>query len=372
MINIRLPNITASGERDQILQMRSYLYQLAEQLNIELNGAASTESERSALQYAKGTALSGYRSGGGSSGAQDAEATFSQIKSLIIKSADIVDAYYSEINERLAGRYVAESDFGTYKEETELKFNASAEEISNTMSKVATVESDLGDYKKEAESKFVINSEEVQTKLRKVTDIETDLGTFKATTESQFKQTAEEISARFTEDQLGDYMKTYEIDVYIDGVKQTFGSMASNLATAKSNAEDAKSDAAIADEKAEAAKTNAEAAKKDAAEAKNQVTTISAYINTGLLCTEASGEEIYGVEVGQTSTDGTKKFSPFARFTATKLAFFDSTGSEVAYISNQKLYITQAEVINQFVIGSLESQVDDRGDVVKKYIGGKT
>ena len=33
MMNIRLPNITASSEREQLMQVKSYLLQLAQELN---------------------------------------------------------------------------------------------------------------------------------------------------------------------------------------------------------------------------------------------------------------------------------------------------------------------------------------------------
>jgi hypothetical protein len=60
---------------------------------------------------------------------ESAETTFNSLKALIIKSADIVNAYYEEINTRLSGVYVAESDFGTYVEETDLKISRSSKDI---------------------------------------------------------------------------------------------------------------------------------------------------------------------------------------------------------------------------------------------------
>lgn len=44
MINLRLPNITAATEREQILQIKSYLYQLVGELNWALS---SLEAEKS-------------------------------------------------------------------------------------------------------------------------------------------------------------------------------------------------------------------------------------------------------------------------------------------------------------------------------------
>ena len=41
-VNIRYPNITGRSEGEQILQVRSYLYQLVEQLNIALRSVEET------------------------------------------------------------------------------------------------------------------------------------------------------------------------------------------------------------------------------------------------------------------------------------------------------------------------------------------
>ena len=105
-IEIRYPNITAQTEREQILQMKSYLYQLVEQLKYALNnidtssGYVVQESSKNMSQAPSGTV--------------DATATFSAIKSLIIKSADIVQAYYDVISSKFQGEYASQSSFGTF------------------------------------------------------------------------------------------------------------------------------------------------------------------------------------------------------------------------------------------------------------------
>lgn len=117
--NFRLPNITGPTEREKLTQMQSYLFQLVEQLNWALqyvdtsNGEVVTSVPKSHLP-----------SVGGSYGVMltgegdDPQSTFNSIKSLIIKSADIVEAYYEEINRRLESVYVAQSDFGDYAQRT--------------------------------------------------------------------------------------------------------------------------------------------------------------------------------------------------------------------------------------------------------------
>ena len=121
-IDIRLPSITAATEREQLQQMKSYLFQLAEQLQWALQNVDTSNNTVVVAPTAKSL----------SSPTQtpvSAEATFGAIKALIIKSADIVNAYYEEINKRLEGIYVAESDFGTFQEQTSLDMAATSENI---------------------------------------------------------------------------------------------------------------------------------------------------------------------------------------------------------------------------------------------------
>ena len=109
--DIRLPNITATTERGQLEQIRSYLYQFAEQLKyavnvIELNTSnAVVQAQTASVSVADPTPEQRLKQ-------------FNNLKNLIISSADIVEAYSEEISYRLSGQYVAQSDFGTYKEET--------------------------------------------------------------------------------------------------------------------------------------------------------------------------------------------------------------------------------------------------------------
>ena len=126
MIEINQPDITNENQQQALLQMRSYLYQLSGQLN---------------------WAFSTLESGGGSAGGDIAivgsdgaikesseegktpSDVFNDLKGLIIKSADIVNAYYDTIKSRLDGQYVAESDFGTFQENLTSTITATAEGV---------------------------------------------------------------------------------------------------------------------------------------------------------------------------------------------------------------------------------------------------
>lgn len=232
-IDIRLPNINSATEQGQLSQMRSYLYQLVEQLNWALNtvqdGAVQTVVQPMTSPTASGTAAA----------EQEAQDTFNSIKSLIIKSADIVNAYYETMRLRMDGEYVAESDFGVYR-------RTMAAELSATTDSVNQLYTDL--------------------------------------------QSVEETA---------------------DG-------------------------------------------------AYDSVRAVTANIKTGLLYTNESGVPVYGLEVGQKNVEnGVESFRKYARFTANRLSFYDQNDTEVAYISDYKLFITQAQITGSITLGRYVADMSD-------------
>lgn len=153
--DIPLPNITATDEAGQLAQMRSYLYQFAEQLQWALNTLEKgTSAEEIELKNALGQAVEKTEE----AKAQD---TFNSIKDLIIKSADIVEAYYEEIDNllSLSGKYVAESEFGDYKVETSNKMSATDQYIESKFTKTETIDGE------EVKSEYSL--EDIDKRIRK-------------------------------------------------------------------------------------------------------------------------------------------------------------------------------------------------------------
>ena len=131
-IDIRLPHITATTDAGKLQQMQSYMYQLAEQLNWALNVVESAQAgNTSAVVYQQREP----------STAQEAEDTFNSIKALIIKSADIVKAYETTILSDFNGKYFAESDFGTYLEETNRKVEENSKGVTETYARTEAIDS---------------------------------------------------------------------------------------------------------------------------------------------------------------------------------------------------------------------------------------
>ena len=221
--NFRLPNLTATTAEGKLVQMHSFLYQTIEQLNWALN----------TIETGGGSGNAGSQSAAWASQEEgkDAATSFNEIKALIIKSADIVNAYYEKINAQLKGEYVAQSDFGDYSEKTNNSIEANSKAI------------------------------------------------------------------------LQNYDNLQEITGTVEEIQE-----ASIRA--------------------------------------------SAYIKSGLLGYGQDGAPVYGLEIGQENAiDGQKVFDKFARFTADRLSFYDANDIEVAYISDYKLVITNAEVKGNLKIG---------------------
>ena len=132
--DIKFPNITAYNDAGKIEQIRSYLYQLTEQLNWALNSIESGGTK--ILQQGSQARVEDIPE-------EEAQATFKSIKALIIKSADIVNSYYEKINERLYGEYVAQSDFGVYTEKTAQEITKNSTEIERLFTNIQAIITDI-------------------------------------------------------------------------------------------------------------------------------------------------------------------------------------------------------------------------------------
>jgi hypothetical protein len=87
---------------------------------------------------------------------------------------------------------------------------------------------------------------------------------------------------------------------------------------------------------------------------------VNAHIRSGLLYYDDQGVPIYGLEIGQKNTiDGEEVFNKYARFTSDRLSFYDKNDTEVAYISDYKLFITNAHITGTLTLGRYELDTSD-------------
>lgn len=141
-INIALPKITATTPAEQVQQLQSYLFQMTEQLNWALSAIETsngTTSASSAVKFEQNEEIS----------PKEAEDTFNSIKALIIKSADIVKAYEETIMADFNGTYFADSDFGTYLEQTSKSVEENSRFTNEVYTNVQTISSRVKDIEDE-------------------------------------------------------------------------------------------------------------------------------------------------------------------------------------------------------------------------------
>ena len=134
-MEIRFPNISPDARAtEQLGQMRSYLYQLVQDLNLSLKQLESKdESETTAQEAAKAAREREERNQQAAVG----------LKSLIVKTAEIVSRQVEQMKSELRGEYVAVSDFGTYLEKTSQEIEEDPTKITRYFKFAADIQADV-------------------------------------------------------------------------------------------------------------------------------------------------------------------------------------------------------------------------------------
>lgn len=149
-IDIRLPNINGSTDTEQLQQIRSYLYQLAPQLNWALN-TLETAGSAQAFVAKKPKASSIDKA------AEEKIDNFNEIKASIIKSAEIVSAFYDSIATTLASEYKAVSEgIGSFEQTSSQDILASPEGVRQIFGNIQKLE---GMFRDEGDSVLVIKTD---------------------------------------------------------------------------------------------------------------------------------------------------------------------------------------------------------------------
>lgn len=122
-------------------QLYSYLFQLSEQLNVVLNTLSEdqfTDSARKAL--ASGTNV------GVEQTEREMRDQYARLRSLIISTANTIESEMETMRVELEGTYVAQSDFGTYTEQTNATIEANAANITQNYNAIMTMMSDMAGF----------------------------------------------------------------------------------------------------------------------------------------------------------------------------------------------------------------------------------
>lgn len=468
--DFRYPTITAATEKEQLVQMKTYIHQLVDELKWALNSVEAPQSNV-VVVHQKSTGSNGSSAIGLDE--DSTQARFNELKPLIIKSAEIIEAYYEAINTRLESLYVAQSDFGTFAEKTSQEIEATStsttqqfenmqviitdidnnvgsladtlldisEEFSYTQRDIVDINSNIkvigsdvenlsgsisvldGDIKAVGETVGAIDSElkavggnvdKIDTTLKTVEGnvgaLDTNLKTVQSnvgTMDSTLKTVEGSVNT------LDSNLKTVEgsvntLDTNLKAVEGNVSTLDTNLKSVETDLKDTKvgidstvkqlsDEVGVIDSDLQGVKAGVESGIKDLSDEVGKVDSkiedaksaigsdidklkkslddlnyilveVNANIKTGLIDHDDNGIPIYGLEIGQKNTiNGVEVFNKFARFSAGRLSFYDNNGTEVAYISDYKLYITHAEVTGTLKLGGY--LVDTSKGVTFKWVG---
>lgn len=490
-IELRLPKIQGN-DREQLAQIRSYLYQLTEQLQWALNNVSTaTSSQEKVVRQEAQVMMPSFQT------YFDADIAFAELKSLIIKSADIVEAYYDEINTRLEGMYVAQSDFGDFIEKTEQDIKATSTYVEQKFNDVQVIISDEvaglnSSFNSAMDTKIGVVNEQIDEVNAAIENTDAEIGNVNtridetngliestndriddtntkilavevaiATTNSRIDGVNESIASTNEEiqgmndlisetngkidgltetieatndnidilieaknlnaedveklnteiskingsiDEINNTVETIDTEVKsIDGYVNEVGGQVEGINTSVSQLTDlanvlndsvnhtgnvleetnAKVDEATGDvqnlkaaveettEKVEDLNSAIADANTDIESLKASILETNAYIRSGLLYYGDNSFPVYGLEIGQRNiVNGAEVFNKYARFTSDRLSFYDQNDTEVAYISDYKLYIRNVEITDSFKIGGFVDTTASNGDVVTKWVGG--
>ena len=134
-VELRLPELSGGTTQEQLRRMQSYLYTLAQQLQIAFDTV--TQQSDSSKQQADSP----------SSGQENPAVDFAAVKALILKSAEITQHFQQQVEKSLSGSYVAQSQFGVFRQETEQRITANAQSIQQKFSNIQQLEAAVAELK---------------------------------------------------------------------------------------------------------------------------------------------------------------------------------------------------------------------------------
>lgn len=149
-LNLSTPPRLMGDTADQLRQITSYLFQLQRDLNVALDSVDSVAKE--AAEITAATAAE-----------NTVSATAKSLKSLIIKTAGVIQKEMDEWTQTLSGTYLAISDFGTYQEEVSQEITATATEIVNNFGFNSTLEAYRARIEELEADNTLLNTYKVQT-----------------------------------------------------------------------------------------------------------------------------------------------------------------------------------------------------------------
>ncbi len=315
-LNLIVPNLTSDkySQENKFLLLKNYLYELNEVLSYALSDKTYGEIVR--VQKTVDDNSKKQTMGIKKLQAQSVK-KFNELKEQILSTAEEIEHDYTsaiessekQLLQSVSGDFVSKSDFGEYSNGVQTQLDQQAHSISLNAQSVEQVTSQadsleeqqndlkmsvdadiaaLEDYKKTARSELSVQSDAIIAQVENVYASKNQVEELESRVSSRIVQSATDITESFQ----NNFAHTTESIGSVEG-------MLSGL---------------VAD--------------------------LEVYIRRGEL-----SEGVYGIEIGR--TDSNIK----ARFTNDRLSFYRGT-VEVAYVSGNSLYITDAHVLDYLKIGN--------------------
>ena len=136
-----MPTIRSATTDGQVKEMREFLHRLTNDLNVALKSVERQEQNyKVAMELIKATT--------DKTTDEKAADNFANLKTLIIKSADIIDGYYDVISKKLEGHYSALAnngkDYAKFVEDTTQYVENTSEANTNVFESVQKISADVG------------------------------------------------------------------------------------------------------------------------------------------------------------------------------------------------------------------------------------
>lgn len=127
MSELSMPAYPSGSVQQTLVRQYSYLFQMAQQLNRTLS---QMEQHVDAAEISTAATRQG------------AQQQYDKLKSLVIKTADIVSKELDTMTAELKGKYVAVSDFGTYMEQLNAYLEANPDAVTQYYGFAAALQAD--------------------------------------------------------------------------------------------------------------------------------------------------------------------------------------------------------------------------------------
>ncbi len=294
-LNLTVPNLTSEkySPDNKFMLLKNYLYELNETLSLVLDDKAAVE-----IQSLTNTVNEKDKTNAEKIIALKNQSIkrFDDLKQDILRTAEEIEKEYTtkiektkeEISLEAKSNFVAVSQFGEYKNQVESAYNQLADEINTSVSEIEELGNDIEDFKRTTNSKITQQADSIVSQISETYATKNEMQGFEDRVESKIVQTSSNITENFNK----------SFSYLADDISSVGGSV------------------------------------------KEFVSELNVYIRRGEL-----EPDVYGVEIGR--SDSLIK----ARFTNDRLSFYQGS-AEVAYISQNNLYITRAEVLDYLKIGN--------------------